>query len=246
MFLHVFVGLTAILFAVWHFVGRAQNPSVRGDVLFVFAHPDDEAMFFSPLLYYLKKQGVICHFLCLSNGNFNGLGTIREGELHSSAAYFGMQSRNVKVVHDSQLQDGMAERWPPSLVMKEVKSYLEKSVHISTVVTFDAYGISSHPNHIAVHEGVKKLKHSMPPGIIFLQLKTRNIISKYTSIVSLVPYLLRPSEGTRKAFTVIIPLTAVYTCACAMAAHASQLVWFRYLFIAFSSYSYINELTEIV
>lgn len=37
-------------------------------VLLVVAHPDDETMFFSPLLLSLTLFGVPVHVLCLSNG----------------------------------------------------------------------------------------------------------------------------------------------------------------------------------
>lgn len=37
-------------------------------VLVVVAHPDDETMFFSPLLLSLTLFGVPVHVLCLSNG----------------------------------------------------------------------------------------------------------------------------------------------------------------------------------
>lgn len=36
--------------------------------LLVFAHPDDESMFFSPTIIALKYQGVTMHVLCLSDG----------------------------------------------------------------------------------------------------------------------------------------------------------------------------------
>lgn len=234
--------VTAFFLARWLSVSNAQLHSVRGDVLFVFAHPDDEAMFFSPTILYLTQQGINCHFLCLSNGNFNGLGQVRESELHASAAYFGIQKRNVRVVNHPELQDGAKETWPAALIMKEVDAYLAKAMQISTVITFDKDGVSSHPNHIAVHEGVKKLKNSMPPGINFLQLKTRGLLWKYTGLSSLVLPVTLSSRGNRKRFSVIIPPTAVHTSFSAMRRHSSQLVWFRYLFVAFSSYTYLNEL----
>eukprot|EP00796_Vickermania_ingenoplastis_P000702 gene702-381_t len=197
----------------------SMHPPVRGDVLLVFAHPDDEAMFFSPILLYLKQQKISCHFLCLSNGNFNAQGPVREQEVYASAAFFGIPKRNVKVVNHSELQDGMSEKWPETRVMREIEQYLEKAMHISTVITFDADGVSSHPNHMAVHAGVKKLRNNMPPAF--------------------------PSVGERKRFNVVIPPGSIFTSFAAMKRHASQLVWFRYLFVMFSSYTYLNEITEI-
>eukprot|EP00796_Vickermania_ingenoplastis_P000652 gene653-369_t len=212
----------------WKYVSTSQHPPVRGDVLLVFAHPDDEAMF-SPILLYLKQQKISCHFLCLSNGNFNAQGPVREQEVYASAAFFGIPKRNVKVVNHSELQDGMSEKWPETRVMREIEQYLEKAMHISTVITFDADGVSSHPNHMAVHAGVKKLRNNMPPGIIFLQLKTRSLLMKYISFASLFIPVAFPSVGERKRFNVVIPPGSIFTSFAAMKRHASQLVWFRYL-----------------
>jgi N-acetylglucosaminylphosphatidylinositol deacetylase len=49
----------------------------------VIAHPDDEAMFFVPSILQLGAYNSI-HVLCLSNGNYAGLGAIREKELVKS------------------------------------------------------------------------------------------------------------------------------------------------------------------
>ena len=45
-------------------------------------------MFFVPSIMNLKKSNNL-YLLCLSNGNFDGLGKIREKELHASAKYLG-------------------------------------------------------------------------------------------------------------------------------------------------------------
>lgn len=66
----------------------------------MIAHPDDEAMFFVPSIMHLKKTNEL-YILCLSNGNFDGLGKIREKELHASAKYLGF--KDSKVVDNPQL-----------------------------------------------------------------------------------------------------------------------------------------------
>jgi N-acetylglucosaminylphosphatidylinositol deacetylase len=45
---------------------RLGQPGER--VLLVMAHPDDESMFFGPLLLALAEQGVPTFILCLSTG----------------------------------------------------------------------------------------------------------------------------------------------------------------------------------
>ena len=53
-------------------------------VLLVTAHPDDECMFFTPAILGLQAAGVAVHVLCLSTGNFDGLGATRALELRAS------------------------------------------------------------------------------------------------------------------------------------------------------------------
>ena len=50
-----------------------MNEFTDKNILFVTAHPDDEAMFFVPTIMNLKKFYNI-HLLCLSTGNFDGIG----------------------------------------------------------------------------------------------------------------------------------------------------------------------------
>ncbi|KAI5290304.1 N-acetylglucosaminyl-phosphatidylinositol de-N-acetylase [Ascosphaera aggregata] len=61
-------------------------------VALLIAHPDDEAMFFSPTLLDLTSpdRGNIVSILCLSDGNAAGLGHVRQNELHASAARLGV------------------------------------------------------------------------------------------------------------------------------------------------------------
>lgn len=70
-------------------------------VLFVTSHPDDECMFFSPAITNIIKFGEVNNneiFLaCLSKGNYEGLGIIRENELLKSCLTLGIKSENLFV-----------------------------------------------------------------------------------------------------------------------------------------------------
>jgi N-acetylglucosaminylphosphatidylinositol deacetylase len=79
-------------------------------VLFVTAHPDDEAMFFIPTIETLKQQHYILHLLCLSNGNAANLGKLREDELMKCCKFLGISK--VKIIDDPEVQDGMNVKWP--------------------------------------------------------------------------------------------------------------------------------------
>ncbi|KAK7197013.1 N-acetyl-D-acetylglucosaminylphosphatidylinositol deacetylase [Novymonas esmeraldas] len=241
-----FAVMAAVLLLLWLKISNLAGTSVRSDVLFVFAHPDDEAMFFTPLLHALRAQRVTVHLLCLSNGNYGGIGREREKELYASGAFFGVQRRNIRVVDHAELQDGMERVWSPSLIRREIEAYLQRAGNISTIVTFDKYGVSGHPNHVSVHNGVRELKEHMPPGLLHLQLRTRGLLLKYVGPLAILPYALWSSTNvSRTNFVAVIPPGSVWESMAAMQKHASQLVWFRYLFVVFSSYTYVNEIEEL-
>ncbi|EAN86511.1 putative N-Acetyl-D-glucosaminylphosphatidylinositol de-N-acetylase [Trypanosoma cruzi] len=241
-----FLALILAVLLQWQRRSAALRPRILGDVLLVFAHPDDEAMFFSPMLEHLKRYDVKVHFLCLSNGNYEGLGALREKELGLSAQFMGVHRNNVKIVNHPALQDGMNKMWDAGLIRQEVLLYLQKARNVRTVVTFDQWGVSHHPNHIATHNGVSLVKENMPPGIVFLSLRTRSLLGKYSGVLAAVQYITNFSLlGHQHRFVFLVPPISFLTSFLAMRLHRSQLVWFRYLFLAFSSYTYVNELEEL-
>lgn len=77
-------------------------------IVLVIAHPDDEAIFFGPVLQEITKpehhNRVI--YLCLSTGDIDGQGQVREEEIHQSAAVYGIQETDIHVVDDPKLKDG--------------------------------------------------------------------------------------------------------------------------------------------
>lgn len=53
----------------------------------------------------------------------------------------------------------MQTYWDPNKVKEHIHKYLKEHQgenEITFIVTFDEFGISSHPNHIAVFKGVSK------------------------------------------------------------------------------------------
>jgi len=117
------------------------------NVLLVTAHPDDECMFFTPMLTALQHANL--HILCLSTGNADGLGEKRVNELIKSAAVFGIPANRTWCVDDPRLQDGMKQHWDTNAIVSHVTRAVD-AFRIDFVITFDDYGISGHPNHIAV------------------------------------------------------------------------------------------------
>ena len=70
-------------------MAATSSSSLTPRLLLVIAHPDDEAMFFSPLLLsFHSKQSIF--ILCLSNGNIEGLGEIRTQEVLQQLSLFSL------------------------------------------------------------------------------------------------------------------------------------------------------------
>ena len=62
-------------------------------VLLVTAHPDDEALFFSPTLLAMPR-GVQVYSLCLSYGDSEGLGQVRKEEFHRAMDVLKVPTNN--------------------------------------------------------------------------------------------------------------------------------------------------------
>ena len=130
-------------------------------ILLIFAHPDDEAMFFSPSLHILKNiehlllhnntaigpnPRVSFHFLCLTSGNFDKLGEKRKEEMRESTEWYNVDS--VDIYDDESIAaDGPDSVWNLEFLAHEIiaKKIVEKNIDV--VFTFDNIGVSGHKNH---------------------------------------------------------------------------------------------------
>ncbi|KAI7899911.1 putative deacetylase LmbE-like domain-containing protein [Cokeromyces recurvatus] len=223
-------------FSLSHF----QKPlpfSANNNILILTAHPDDECMFFGPTITSIRtmiKSRI--HVLCLSTGNADGLGDIRKKELIKSCQTFNIQPSHVKSLNNPELQDGMQNHWNPSLIAQIIKDYTTKH-KIDTIITFDNHGISGHPNHIAAYLGAKAFVQQYKNGIKLYRLESLPVIRKY---IGLIDFLI-PNKGSVR---MISPPLAYLLTHKAMRQHKSQLVWFRWLYVSFSRYMFINDLIQ--
>ena len=97
----------------------------RGNkILLVIAHPDDEAMFFSPLLCAARANNCWVSILCLSDGGYDGLGSVRRTELLKSADCYGVSRSRVTVIDHEQLQDGKHNDWPVLLISSIIRGHI--------------------------------------------------------------------------------------------------------------------------
>jgi N-acetylglucosaminylphosphatidylinositol deacetylase len=213
-------------------------------VALVVAHPDDEAMFFTPTIASLRAQQCAIFVLCLSTGNFYGLGATRRREMQTCCIdVLGVE--HCTVLDDARLQDGAATQWPAAVVADCIDAFLVAH-RIDTIVTFDESGVSGHRDHCAVYFGALEVAarraatspSTSLPLVTLFTLDSVGLLRKYCGVLDAVYVWLVPPQAPRLALHNPTP-TLVYR---AMCAHASQLMWFRYLFILFSRYTFVNTL----
>ncbi|KAG6530215.1 hypothetical protein ZIOFF_012438 [Zingiber officinale] len=94
----------------------------RRNVLLVIAHPDDESMFFTPTILFLKYGGHNIHILCMSTGNADGVGNTRKDEIYRACSILKVPLQQVKVLDHPGLQDGFNETWDLGLLAKLIQN----------------------------------------------------------------------------------------------------------------------------
>lgn len=219
----------------------------------VFAHPDDESMFFLPTIRWLVDHQQAVWFLSLTNGNYDGLGSVRESELKKAGQLLG--ASKVIVRNDNTILDHPQKRYDKTTVANAIRDSLSK--HASkdqtfVLITFDELGVSGHVNHTDVYHGVV---HLMETNDNSIQLKEawyleseRNMLAKYVPVVSWMLLFLALLTSTFQSTTTDSSTTKTFRMHepvlnwKAMATHRSQFVWYRRLFVVFSSYTYYNKL----
>ena len=131
-----------LFFVLWGYTSATSSgtfPKPEGKrIVFLIAHPDDEAMFFAPTLLALTEKSLGNHvkILCLSSGrsgsvhllqiwrlialclgDADGLGEVRKKELTESAIQLGLRSpSDVLVIEDENFRDSMTATWDKSLI----------------------------------------------------------------------------------------------------------------------------------
>ncbi|KAH9933045.1 putative deacetylase LmbE-like domain-containing protein, partial [Fomitopsis serialis] len=156
----------------------------------------------------------------------------------------------------SDLQDNFTAQWDYDTVADVVRPYVLEN-RITTILTFDAYGISGHPNHISLCHGAARLLSSFPSSSDsddsaltrprLFTLVSVPLVWKYTGPAS--PLLLKASSaiaGKGRGPAFVAGVREYVTALRAMMQHRSQLVWFRWLYVAFSRYMWVNEWVEVV
>lgn len=205
------LGILYFLYRFYHFI-NSHNNSISNCLLLI-AHPDDESMFFSPFLYWNKP-----FILCLSDGNFEGKGITRRSEFSALC-----QKREIKYKILSYEDNS---DWKTDEILLDVLNLCE-DLRIENLVTFDSGGVSGHKNHVACFKAIKKLETFDSGKIMrYRYLKTVNLFEKYSVFLHRADYT--------------VPLFSKFGYE-NMKFHKSQLLWFRYIYIIFSSYMQYNS-----
>ncbi|CDH60132.1 n-acetylglucosaminylphosphatidylinositol de-n-acetylase family protein [Lichtheimia corymbifera JMRC:FSU:9682] len=202
-------------------------------------------MFFGPTIRALSSSKHRLHVLCLSTGNADRLGVVRKKELTQSCQVLGIPASNTRAIDQPELQDGMLNAWPPEAVSKQIKAYVSKH-HIDTIITFDEYGVSGHPNHIAVYHGAKHYV-TENQDILLYKLVSIRLPRKYIGVLDLllVQVEKRLWPTFERAAVFVSSPSDYFVTHKAMRQHVSQLVWFRWLYVTFSRYMFINQLMAV-
>jgi len=199
----------------------------NGNYLLVIAHPDDECLFFAPILLSLHSN---IYVLCLSNGHNH-----RSDELRRSCNQ--LHVKDYKIIDDQiNLKDDQSVSWSSDAILGHVKQSI-RQWNISTMISFDQYGISGHRNHSAIYYALLNL--SKISQLHFLSLQSLPIYRKYFTLFELFRVYFMSNSMRSKIF--ILPIEYRLTPHKAMFEHRSQLVWFRYLYLLFSCYIWIND-----
>lgn len=163
----------------------------------------------------------------------------------------------------------MTVTWHPRLIsnlltaafaptMASVSAKEAPQATIDTIITFDAYGVSSHPNHISLHDGahtfLKALMHrhaGWECPIKLYTLTTTSIFRKYLSIFdapwTIIAAIMRKKELGEFPTPMLFASSPVGYRRAQIAmtkAHESQMRWFRWGWITLSRYMIINDLKK--
>lgn len=230
--------------------------------LLVVAHPDDECMFFSPCLLGLQAAGNSVSVLCLSTGDADGLGKVREKELQESCRLLGCSKEDVHLRQHDSLPDSMSVVWESRVVARELATFLKtKKLQFDAFITFDDFGVSGHPNHTSILPGLKTYISSLPKSQAkpdLWKLLTTSLIRKYSGVLDAMPSLtlvtfrvaLTPGKKSKKKenfMTFMSDPRQSFRGQRAMAqGHGSQMRWFRWFWVVIGRYMYINELKKVL
>jgi LmbE family N-acetylglucosaminyl deacetylase len=126
---------------------------MRGPILLVFAHPDEESTSLAGTVLKYTGQGVAVDLICATRGEKgtrlglpadNDTGTAREAELRAAAAMTGIRNIYLLGYIDGELHSADANE----IANKVIE--VTRKVQPEIVITFGPDGISGHRDHVTI------------------------------------------------------------------------------------------------
>jgi len=156
------------------------------DLLWVLAHPDDEAFGNAGIMTWARSQGLRCGLVCATRGEAGeisdlsladreSLGAVRELELRTAMTHVGLAALRILPFRDSGMAGTEENADPRSLEMAtdaSVNAVLTahiRELRPSTVITFGPDGVYGHPDHVKIGrlamEAVQAAARQERPGL---------------------------------------------------------------------------------
>lgn len=144
-----------------------EDESRPVDLLWILAHPDDEAFGNSGVMTWARSQGLRCGLVCATRGeageisdpalaDAGNLGAVREVELRTAMSHVDLAELRILPYRDSGMAGTPQNADPRSLEMASdsgVTAFLTahiRQLRPSMVMTFGADGVYGHPDHVKV------------------------------------------------------------------------------------------------
>ena len=210
-----------------------------GSVLLIIAHPDDEIMFWTPTIKSLIANNIPMKILCLSNGNYDGLGELREKEFDNVSRALNFPDN--QILNIPELQDNIKQKWEPKIVSEQIEEFLKYNQDIKIILTFDENGVTKHPNHISCYNGLqyylkKHLNECKNKGIKIYTLISFNFFLQYTFFAPFLTALFKTYSFFSMHF---------FTSYKWMRLYETQFNLLRKAHVILSGYSYFNSYNKI-
>ncbi|GAA5922720.1 hypothetical protein JCM1841_001118 [Sporobolomyces salmonicolor] len=240
----VLLALALVLVAVHHhlqpWLVSDELASARS-ILWLTAHPDDESFFFAPTILNVigPARAARGGILCLSIGDHEGAGAIRQRELQASCSLLGVGTDRCVALDHPSLPDNPQVEWNAETILEIVKKQVA-DWDVDAIITFDAFGVSGHANHRALYAGLTQAATARTPLPPVFTVRSTNVLAKYTSVlllpVAVVQHALDVVISRRRTSLFLSSIAQYRTTRQSFAAHQSQTRWFRTLFVTASRY----------
>lgn len=184
----------------------SERYQIKPNILLLTAHPDDEILFAPTILSLLTEErrgNSTLWSMCLSNGDFDGgpeLGIKRTEEWNRSWTVLGLEEERRVILDVAILKDNEDSRWTPAAIADHVSVFVLQN-EIDTILTFDGFGVTEHPQHSSLPGGVKHMISS--PS--FVQLRKKKNKGKAVASPSPRLFVMKSYPSTQQ-FSIFTPL----------------------------------------